>query len=437
MSNDKTTLADAQPGGRVRLGDQAERARFEAWVKSKGISLYRGFPVDQNNTGYGHVETQRMWEAWQAAAVPARNCGHVESTDDYRSAFQDTDHAPYLVDAAGIHALEAFLTVAEEFRLNAQPYIEAINEGGNAGDDEISEVFDSHLNHAKGAISRSSVLSAQPSPGGQGDVRSQFEAWHCEKFKTRWQTGAPTRDMHNGVYADNYGPAEQQERWELWQAAIAACHPVRIYGCCAQPEGELHTAECPNMRHLAARQPVDEVSVKKEDANNYCLILRALGMEEEGDPVAEVQALIEARDHQPVGEPAAWVHEEDPERVISARQKATALRDQGASGSSVRPYSVPAYLHAPVQAVNLAPTTIPDTPEVREILGSPNFWCSPWANVLRMRGDEIPNKAEEEQAAVIRFMLNHYLASGADWAETAGAELDAIRKADSQAVGNG
>lgn len=57
---------------------------------------------------------------------------------------------------------------------------------------------------------------------------------------------------------------------------------------------------------------------------------------------------------QPVGELVAWVHEEDPSRVISASQKATALRDQGASGSSVRPYSVPAYLHAPAaQAVDL------------------------------------------------------------------------------------
>ncbi len=32
MSTDKT-LADVQPGGRVRLGDQAERARFEAWAR--------------------------------------------------------------------------------------------------------------------------------------------------------------------------------------------------------------------------------------------------------------------------------------------------------------------------------------------------------------------------------------------------------------------
>lgn len=69
--------------------------------------------------------------------------------------------------------------------------------------------------------------------------------------------------------------------------------------------------------------------------------------------ILALDAALAAR--QPVGEPAAWVHEEDPERVISARQKATALRDQGASGSSVRPYSVPAYLHAPpAQAVDLA-----------------------------------------------------------------------------------
>lgn len=34
-----------------------------------------------------------------------------------------------------------------------------------------------------------------------------------------------------------------------------------------------------------------EVMVKKQDANNYCLILSALGMQEEGDPVAEVKRL--------------------------------------------------------------------------------------------------------------------------------------------------
>lgn len=64
----------------------------------------------------------------------------------------------------------------------------------------------------------------------QGDARAQFEAWHCEKFKTRWQTGAPTRDMHNGVHAEKYGPAEQQVRWEAWQAAWQAALAARQTG---------------------------------------------------------------------------------------------------------------------------------------------------------------------------------------------------------------
>jgi hypothetical protein len=33
------------------------------------------------------------------------------------------------------------------------------------------------------------------------------------------------------------------------------------------------------------------IEVTKHDANNYCLVLRALGMEEEGDPVAEIERL--------------------------------------------------------------------------------------------------------------------------------------------------
>jgi hypothetical protein len=33
------------------------------------------------------------------------------------------------------------------------------------------------------------------------------------------------------------------------------------------------------------------IEVTKHDANNYCLVLRALGMEDEGDPVAEIERL--------------------------------------------------------------------------------------------------------------------------------------------------
>ncbi|MEC4337705.1 hypothetical protein VPH13_03060 [Stenotrophomonas pavanii] len=170
MSNDNKTLADVQPGGRVRLGDQAERPRFEAWGRTEGLPLARA-----KLGGYAFEVTAKAWLAWQ-------------------------------------------------------------------------------------------YLSAQPSPGGQ-DARAQFEGY---------RGGDCERDAQ-GYYVNS----RTAQDWAMWQAALSA--------------------------------------------------------------------------RQPVGEPAAWVHEEDPERVISARQKATALRDQGASGSSVRPYSVPAYLHAPpAQAVDLA-----------------------------------------------------------------------------------
>ncbi|WP_414616122.1 hypothetical protein [Stenotrophomonas geniculata] len=47
-----STLADVQPGGRVRLGDQAERARFEAFL--------RGNPLIALSAG-------TAWQVWQAA----------------------------------------------------------------------------------------------------------------------------------------------------------------------------------------------------------------------------------------------------------------------------------------------------------------------------------------------------------------------------------
>lgn len=62
MTTDNQTLADVQPGGRVRLGDQAERAQFEAWVKNHVSSLARAADGD-----YASNFTHALWSAWQAA----------------------------------------------------------------------------------------------------------------------------------------------------------------------------------------------------------------------------------------------------------------------------------------------------------------------------------------------------------------------------------
>jgi hypothetical protein len=51
-------------------------------------------------------------------------------------------------------------------------------------------------------------------------------------------------------------------------------------------------------------------------------------------------AALEKPDSEVATEPKAWMHEDDPSRVISAAQKQQALRDGGASATSVRPYSI-------------------------------------------------------------------------------------------------
>jgi len=51
---------------------------------------------------------------------------------------------------------------------------------------------------------------------------AEFEAWHRDNFKDRLQDGHPTRDMHNGKYAERYTVPIEQARWEAWQASRAA-----------------------------------------------------------------------------------------------------------------------------------------------------------------------------------------------------------------------
>jgi hypothetical protein len=66
MSNDKTTLADVRPGGRVRLGDQAERARFEAWAEERELDTAK-CSADGMKGDYADLNTDWCWAAWQAA----------------------------------------------------------------------------------------------------------------------------------------------------------------------------------------------------------------------------------------------------------------------------------------------------------------------------------------------------------------------------------
>ncbi|KGP00553.1 hypothetical protein JT27_15650 [Alcaligenes faecalis] len=62
------------------------------------------------------------------------------------------------------------------------------------------------------------------------------------------------------------------------------------------------------------------------------------------------------------------------------------------------------------------------------ILGRPNFICAQLADTLRSGGRDIAKRAENEQAAVIHFLLGHYLADPIQWAEKASTALKTARK---------
>lgn len=70
------------------------------------------------------------------------------------------------------------------------------------------------------------MLPARPVEPANEAEREPFESWHRHRFATRHHTGAPTRDMHGGVYEPNYGPPNQQQMWEAWQARAALDQPT-------------------------------------------------------------------------------------------------------------------------------------------------------------------------------------------------------------------
>jgi len=65
------------------------------------------------------------------------------------------------------------------------------------------------------------------------------------------------------------------------------------------------------------------------------------------------------------------------------------------------------------------------TADLRYILGIPHTKLSSTAQLLRQQGNCIGERSEDEQAAVIHWMLGHYLRRGIHWRVFAYAELDA------------
>ena len=69
-----------------------------------------------------------------------------------------------------------------------------------------------------------------------------------------------------------------------------------------------------------------------------------------------------------------------------------------------------------------------DSPEVEEVLRWMCFQVMPIVAVLRAGGVEIKKRAEDEQAAAMRWMLHHVAQSGPDWRTAADRDLNARRR---------
>ena len=95
---------------------------------------------------------------------------------------------------------------------------------------------------------------------------------------------------------------------------------------CSSVEGDITKPEA--LEAIAALK----AQGSNEDANNYCLILSVLGMEEEGDPVAEVERLKDAEECALQGEP----------KFVSGKQICEHYGAQGEPKPQPRPTSTSA-----------------------------------------------------------------------------------------------
>lgn len=71
----------------------------------------------------------------------------------------------------------------------------------------------------------------------------------------------------------------------------------------------------------------------------------------------------------------------------------------------------------------------PADPEVIWILSQLCFQLSPIAHILQAAGHPIEKHAEDEQAAVMIWMLQKYQEHGAEWRDKVNEELKAMRAA--------
>ncbi|MCW5141095.1 hypothetical protein [Burkholderia cenocepacia] len=64
---------------------------------------------------------------------------------------------------------------------------------------------------------------------------------------------------------------------------------------------------------------------------------------------------------------------------------------------------------------------------LHEVLGMPNFVCAPFAHCMRAAGATIKPRSEDEQAAVLHWLVKLVLKHGDGWREHAEQDMQEMR----------
>ncbi|MBH1637809.1 hypothetical protein I5U65_22310 [Stenotrophomonas maltophilia] len=205
MTTDNKTLADVQPGGRVRLSGRSpnltrsddERARFESWATAQGLDPTVRLALTSHppqDGGYADNSLQQLWQAWQAAvsAQPSPG-GQGESmsiSDDDRAVLQRLQDALPTTGingwAKGVDVLERLLRdslaarqpvgepVADAVRTLAYDAIDRFLR--NNMDDAAYAEYVEHLEALWAAVPAQVV--------DLGPVRDVFRRWHANELNS-------------------------------------------------------------------------------------------------------------------------------------------------------------------------------------------------------------------------------------------------------------
>lgn len=310
-----------------------------------------------------------------------------------------------------------------------------------------------------------SLLSATLSPAHIEDERAAFESW-----VRRERPGSPLQYVRDALPVDHprygeYCDDTLQCAWEGWQAraalsALPGAVPAELTNvrCMCGDEyphdsyGAGFIAGCGMCENCDAAIPAKEPPAAGVP-EGYVLA-----------PIKPTIEMVEAGYEASLGQPDRSAHArvieqydamlaEIPTPPASEQQPheckcvyATASNTKSVRNGSEMGGYLKAECEACQQRSQITPASeqqqaifaIPDMDEhLLQILGRPNFWCSPIASALRHGGAEIRRKAEDEQAVVIHWLLTLYLQHGAKWWEVATAEIERVRAAQSSTSSKG